>query len=793
MLKNFLSRNKVLIVMTSLFAFVTACDNLEKKGEGEKKDVAYSVEITNPESIKIDLTNENRCVQLNVNVKPISTPIKWETSTNALKIDDSFNACYKDELSANTKIDVEVDAIIVDDKNNEIRSSKNIQVSTKFNVEKDPTFTEPVYSVKINGEKLQINQNIDNKCIDLSATVKPLNTPIVWSSKDAKLEINKSTNKACYNENISKDKAVALTATITDTQNKIDYSDHKDITIIAKKVSSGGDGGGSIDPIEPNLPVTDQTYNGLDFTYNIEENIEGTGNNNSKITVSFSVKNPEKYGNSKFVWSFGDVKDDANKPSQKTDTTANNIGKTVSYTYNTYKNYFITLSVEGKDAKIVKDIEILKKGTTPNPIESLNYNAVKGVKTGEYVFSVESVLNSIANSKVSYVWNVNKVYSLNSDRLEYLFTKHGWNEVVLTAKYTENGGIERTKTIARNIFIEEAGTQEQVGPDANDNKLGSCVTGFNGKNSIGYLASYDVEANEKCLYEKVIIDFNGEKIIEGDRFEKNYAYLFSTLGKKNITITTVKSDSQLCNTSGYTCPESSKIILSYNTNIYKHTKTFKGGRIAEPKLIDPNSIYIAFYIIGQSSVKRFKKVEAISNNQFKIAFPRTFYLYTGSNTDTEYAKYIGHVPGDTNNQTDFGSKSDFLNNNPLVYSPNTGFSDNTGEYFHVPFFMYSSNTKVGKNSNGFFNFSNFAVTDPSVPDVFGTNFSSPVFIRMKNLSFQVPVSQFNSEKHKNIANFVVSCVTSDETIEKPCTSKFIEFEPKDSIAPKEIKIEKNSF
>lgn len=89
------------------------------------------------------------------------------------------------------------------------------------------------------------------------------------------------------------------------------------------------------------------------------------------------------------------------------------------------------------------------------------------------------------------------------------------------------------------------------------------------------------------------------------------------------------------------------------------------------------------------------------------------------------------------------------------YSNEYGFTDSDGLVFDMPFYFGYDAFNIPINSNGKVSFVSFALEDGTKPSWGG--YAYPVFVRCNNnmFNFQIPMNEYNADRHKNIALFTV--------------------------------------
>ena len=157
-------------------------------------------------------------------------------------------------------------------------------------------------------------------------------------------------------------------------------------------------------------------------------------------------------------------------------------------------------------------------------------------------------------------------------------------------------------------------------------------------------------------------------------------------------------------------------------------------------------MYFALQIKGTSSHGTFR-TEATKDGQATYAYPRSVqYEHESSAEDRYTSMYAQATPN--------------LANLGVGYTEATGFGNQAGTAFTMPFYLGDNKCRVKMNGTSTlrYSFANFVVWDTTV-DTFLGNWGWPVLIRLPSsepLIITIPMDQYDSSQHKNIALLTVT-------------------------------------
>lgn len=161
---------------------------------------------------------------------------------------------------------------------------------------------------------------------------------------------------------------------------------------------------------------------------------------------------------------------------------------------------------------------------------------------------------------------------------------------------------------------------------------------------------------------------------------------------------------------------------------------------------ETGKMYYALHITGSSEITDVDRTglfaqkgnNGFGNNEYTEDFARDlYYLLSGSGGHLNFSESHRAV-----------GVSDF-------YSNEYGFTDSDGLVFDMPFYFGMGAFNIPINSNGKVSFDNFALEDLTKP-VWG-GYAYPVFVRCNHddFNFQIPMSEYDANRHRNIALFTV--------------------------------------
>ncbi|MBO7174182.1 MAG: hypothetical protein J6V57_00340 [Spirochaetaceae bacterium] len=183
---------------------------------------------------------------------------------------------------------------------------------------------------------------------------------------------------------------------------------------------------------------------------------------------------------------------------------------------------------------------------------------------------------------------------------------------------------------------------------------------------------------------------------------------------------------------------------------------------------NPKYMYFALQIKGTSKHGTFR-TEATKDGQFTYAYPRSVqYEHPSSEQDRYTSMYAQATPT--------------LSSLNVGYDDKTGFGDEDGKNFSMPFYLGDNKCRIKMNGTSTlrYSFANFVVWD-TVVDTFLGNWGWPVLIRCPSsapLTITIPMNEYDEKKHKNIALLTVTFNDDVKKTDFEYTVTFDGFEPK---------------
>ncbi len=168
---------------------------------------------------------------------------------------------------------------------------------------------------------------------------------------------------------------------------------------------------------------------------------------------------------------------------------------------------------------------------------------------------------------------------------------------------------------------------------------------------------------------------------------------------------------------------------------------------------EPGYMYFAVKVKGNSSTGLFRQEMASG-----YAYVRDLHMdspvavATSGGTPTKYSNFNGAMTMEM-----------CASYNVCVegYKVETGFATEDGKSFEFPFYYGDDNFRVQMNgtNNLTFSFDSFVTRDTTIDGIFGGGFDYPAFAAVhggKKLTITIPMSSFDTSKHKNIALFTIN-------------------------------------
>lgn len=161
---------------------------------------------------------------------------------------------------------------------------------------------------------------------------------------------------------------------------------------------------------------------------------------------------------------------------------------------------------------------------------------------------------------------------------------------------------------------------------------------------------------------------------------------------------------------------------------------------------NPGYMYFALQIEGTSPHGTFR-TNATKDGQHTYAYPRSVqYEHESSAEDRYTSMYAQATP--------------YLADLGVGYTEETGFGNEDGTAFTMPFYLGDNKCRVKINGTSTlrYSFANFVVWD-TVVDTFLGNWGWPVLIRCPSsapLTITIPMDQYDDKIHKNIALLTVT-------------------------------------
>ena len=181
---------------------------------------------------------------------------------------------------------------------------------------------------------------------------------------------------------------------------------------------------------------------------------------------------------------------------------------------------------------------------------------------------------------------------------------------------------------------------------------------------------------------------------------------------------------------------------------------------------NPSYMYFALQIEGTSSHGTFR-TEATKNEQAITAYPRSVQYEHKSSTEDRYTSlYAQATPN--------------LASLSVGYTDETGFSNETGTSFSMPFYFGDNKcrVKIKGSDTLLYTFANFVLWDTTVDTFFG---GYPVFIRFNSsnpLKIIIPMNGYNPAIHKNVSLLTLTFNDDAKASDFKYSIRFDGFEPK---------------
>ena len=466
-------------------------------------------------------------------------------------------------------------------------------------------------------------------------------------------------------------------------------------------------------------------YKNIDFVCskisNTEFNCITKNFDKYSANVSWSSKNPNVKIHS--------------KNSESTRVTIENVRQKLDF--NITLNY---MPNSGSSQTIDKHYQINNINKQITKDVSFNY-----VISDEGVISAEPLLDLNQYNSIDYFWSldVDEFFEKNPAPTQ-IYGNKGYKNFVFEVSIN---GFDEVIAVDRKIYIYNPKPDIEPEPEPNPDST-NITLNINQRGHIVEASLSDHFSYYVPTYSWKIDDIE----VHNDKYYKEHTFFLEELKDYKVSVTLGKSTDGIC---------SSRTCFSEDKTITKTVRVSTDKTLLNDLADNSNDKYLAFYVVGKSNNKNFRTEYTKQSEVGKYCYADTVQpLYNGQSFEFKGGV---NVPG---------------------YSSEFGFSDSKGQYFQVPTFIAHKNLKF--NGRTSLALETFAIVSQNTKcSIFGSgNFEKVTFVRMNEshpLVFEIgstPV--FNPNIHKNIALFKVECKPEKETSpsEKPCSAKFIGYEPK---------------